>query len=183
MLRPSFLSLAVATLACVAGLTSCSRKEAAMRTEKLGTPTAVGPLTYTAIESEWRDDLQGNNGQRLPKNRFLIVHLSIANGSNRESAAPLLQLVDAKGNSFAEATEGDGVPEWLGYLRLLQPRETRSGRILFDVPPGAYKLRVSSGGDPETEQAAFIELPLQFGPDTTHVSGAPSASGVEPPAQ
>ncbi len=65
----------------------------------------------------------------------------------------------------------------MGYLRLLQPRESRSGRLLFDVPQGAYKLRVSSGGDPESEQTALIDIPFQLNSDVPRVSGAPGGSG------
>ena len=131
----------------------------------LGTAVAVGQLTYTGIETEWRDSLESANGQRVPKNRFLMINISVANNAPEERAAPLLQLEDGKGHVYPEMSEGGGVPEWLGYLRLLQARETRSGRLLFDVPQGAYKLRVSSGGDPETEQTALIEIAYQFGSD------------------
>jgi hypothetical protein len=177
--RPVIVGLLA--LACV--FSGCSKKAAQVRTEQLGTPVAVGPLTYTAVETEWRDSLEGESGQRMPKNRFLLVHVSVTNNSAEERAAPLLQLTDAKGGTFPELGEGDGVPEWMGFLRLLQPNETRSGRLLFDAPPGAYKLRVSSGGDPESEQIAYVEIPLQLTPDTTHVSGTPGATGFEPPVK
>lgn len=142
----------------------------------LGTPVAVGQLTYTAIESEWRETLESSNGQRIPRNRYLMINISVLNNAPEERAAPLLQVEDAKGQVYPEVSEGGGVPEWLGYLRLLQTRETRSGRLLFDVPQGAYKLRVSSGGDPESEQTALIEIPFQLTPDTQ--SGTPAFGDV-----
>ena len=182
MLRLSHSRLfIVGLLALACAFSGCSKKVAQVRTEQLGTPVAVGALTYTVVETEWRESLDADSGQRMPKNRFLLVHISVANSSSEQKAAPLLQLTDAKGETFTELAEGDGVPEWMGYLRLLQPNETRSGRLLFDAPPGAYKLRVSSGGDPESEQVAYVEIPLQLNPDTTHVSGTPGATGFEAP--
>ena len=151
----------------------------------LGTPVAVGQLTYTAIETEWRDTLESTSGQRIPKNRFLMINMSIMNNAPEERAAPLLQLEDSKGQIYPEATEGGGVPEWMGYLRLLQARETRSGRVLFDVPQGVYKLRVSSGGEPESEQTALIEIPFQFSSPVQSGSGTPVLGDVgstTPPA-
>jgi len=145
----------------------------------MGTPLAVGPLTYTVLETEWRDALDAPQGQRTPKNRFLLVHVSILNNSAEEKAAPLLQLVDAKGGTHPEIAEGEGVPDWLGYLRMLQPRESRFGRLLFDVPQAAYKLRVSSGGDPESEQTALVDLPLQLNSETPRVSEPGGFSGAE----
>lgn len=143
----------------------------------MGVPLAVGPLTYTAVETEWRDIIDSPQGERVPKNRFLWVNVTVMNSSSEQKAAPLLQLVDAKGGTFPEIAEGEGVPDWMGYLRLLQPRESRSGRLLFDVPQGAYKLRVSSGGDPESEQTALIDIPFQLNSDVPRVSGAPGGAG------
>ena len=149
----------------------------------MGAPLAVGPLTYTAVETEWRDIIDSPQGQRVPKNRFLLVHVSVLNAASEQKAAPLLQLVDAKGNVYPEIAEGEGVQDWLGYLRLLQPKESRSGRLLFDVPQGAYKLRVSSGGDPESEQTALIDIPFQLNSDVPRVSGAPGAATADSAAQ
>jgi hypothetical protein len=178
-----FACLSLLALAGTLFFPGCSRKEAQARTEKLGTSVAVGSLTYTAVETEWREALDTDTGQRTPKNRFLLIHVSVSNTAGEEKAAPLLQLVDAKGEFYPELSEGQGVPEWLGLLRLLQANESRSGRIVFDVPQGAYKLRLSSGGDPENEQFAFVEIPLQLNPDTTHISGTPTATGVDEPAK
>jgi hypothetical protein len=140
-------------------------------------------LTYTALETEWLDVIDAPQGQRVPKNRFLLVHVTVTNASSEEKAAPLLQLVDAKGGVHPEIAEGSGVPDWMGYLRMLQPRESRFGRLLFDVPQGAYKLRVSSGGDPADEQTALIDLPLQFNSEVPRVSGAAGFSGAEGASQ
>jgi hypothetical protein len=148
----------------------------------MGTAVTTGPLTYTADESEWHESLNSSKGPRLPTNRFLFIHVSITNASGEEHGAPLLELVNPQGQAFQEVSEGDGVPEWMGYLRLLQAHETRSGRLLFDVPPGSYQLRVAGGGDPETEQTALIDIPFQLTPETPPPTTLPAFSGNWNPA-
>ena len=186
MMRHNALKLtnvALIVAACALALSGCRRGGGQERVGAMGAPLAVGPLTYTAVETEWRDIIDSPQGQRVPKNRFLLVHISVLNAASEQKAAPLLQLVDAKGNVYPEIAEGEGVQDWLGYLRLLQPKESRSGRLLFDVPQGAYKLRVSSGGDPESEQTALIDIPFQLNSDVPRVSGAPGAATADSAAQ
>jgi len=173
----------LALLTSLVALPACSRIRHEDRVAAMGSAVAVGQLTYTAIESEWRETLESTNGQRIPRNRYLLINISVVNNAPEEKAAPLLQLEDAKGQVYPEISEGGGVPEWLGYLRLLQTKETRSGRLLFDVPQGAYKLRVSSGGEPENEQTALIEIPFQLGSDEQSGSTTPAFGdvGANPP--
>jgi hypothetical protein len=175
-----FTVSALALLACLVALPGCWKKSSGDRVVAMGVPAAVGPLTYTAIESEWRDTLESSTGQRVPKNRFVLINISVVNNAPEERAVPLLQLEDAKGQIYPEISEGGGVPEWLGYLRLLQTKESRSGRLLFDAPQGAYKLRVSSGGEPETEQTALIEIPFQLPPVVQ--TGSPTSGFGDLPA-
>jgi len=170
--------LVPALFACLVVLPGCTRRKQSDRVVAIGTAVAVGQLTYTAIESEWRDTLESTSGQRLPKNRFLLINISVVNTAPEERAVPLLQLEDSKGQTYPEVAEGGGVPEWLGYLRLLQAKETRSGRVLFDAPQGAYRLRVSSGGEPESEQTALIEVPFQFTSGVQSGSGTPAFGDV-----
>ncbi len=172
-----FTDVALIVAACALALSGCQKTAVPERSAAMGVPLAVGPLTYTAVETEWRDVIDSPQGERVPKNRFLLVNVTVMNSSSEQKAAPLLQLVDAKGGNYPEIAEGEGVPDWMGYLRLLQPRESRSGRLLFDVPQGTYKLRVSSGGDPESEQTALIEIPFQLNSDVPRVSGAPGGTG------
>jgi hypothetical protein len=178
--------VAMFAAACALALSGCQRSAPPERVGAMGAPLAVGQLTYTAVETEWRDSIESSKGPRIPKNRFLLINVTVLNASSEQKAAPLLQVVDAKGEVHPEISEGDGVTDWMGYLRLLQPRESRSGRLLFDVPQGACKLRVSSGGDPETEQTALIELPLQFNSEVPRAPGESGFGGVEsapqPPA-
>jgi hypothetical protein len=171
--------VAMLAAACALALSGCHRSAAPERVGVMGAPLAVGQLTYTAVETEWRDSLESSKGPRIPKNRFLLVTVTVANASSEQKAAPLLQVVDAKGGVHPEIAEGDGVPDSIGYLRLLTPRESRSGQLLFDVPQGACKLRVSSGGDPEHEQTALIDLPLQLNSEVPRAPGATGFGGVE----
>jgi hypothetical protein len=164
---------------CALVLSGCQKTAAPERVNAMGAPAAVGPVNYTVEETEWRDSLESDKGPRIPKDRFLLVHVTVLNASSEQKAAPLLEVLDAKGAVHAELTEGDGVTDWMGYLRLMAPRESRSGRLLFDVPQGACKLRVSSGGDPESEQSALIDLPLQLTSEMPPAPGATGAGGVE----
>jgi hypothetical protein len=178
-----FVVYVLVLVVSLVALPGCSRIRHEDRVVAMGAAVAVGQLTYTAIESEWRETLESSNGQRIPRNRYLLINISVVNNAPEEKAAPLLQLEDGKGQVYPEISEGGGVPEWLGYLRLLQTKETRSGRLLFDVPQGAYRLRVSSGGDPENEQTALIEIPFQLGSEVQSGSAAPAFGdvGANPP--
>ena len=129
---------------------------------QMGQPVNVGSLTYTALESEWRDTLETPNGSRTPKNRFLLIRLSVTNGGGVEAGVPLLNLVDAKNNEHLEEDKGDGVQQWFGLLRLIKPGSTDEGYLLFDVPPATYRLRVSTGGDPEKEVVALVDIPFKL---------------------
>ena len=140
-----------------------SLRSSSSGTYPLGSQAALPPLIFTGLETEWRDQLESPEGPRMPKDRYLLVTISVTNSGGETHGVPMLTLEDSKGNSYPEEQKGDGVPQWLGFLRTIQPAQTERGQLLFDVPPGAYRLRVTSGGDPETEKSALIELP--FNPD------------------
>ena len=75
---------------------------------------------------------------------------------------PLLQLEDGQGRSFMELADVQGVPEWLGVLRNLGPTETVTGRIVFDVKPQEYQLRLTDGGKPDDERTTQVTIPLRI---------------------
>lgn len=127
---------------------------------QMGEDAKVGALTYNVVETEWKDTLDGAMGVRLPKHRYLLVNLSVANQSDQPVAVPLLNLVDSKGVEYREEDKGEGVSSWLGVLRQATHEEPLTGRILFDVPPGGYELRISSGGAAENETTALVRIPL-----------------------
>jgi hypothetical protein len=145
---------------CLLGLlaASCSKRETMV---DMGMDVSVSPLTYSVVRTEWKDSLDGPDGQRTPAHKFLIVSISIRNKSGSDVHVPLLTVIDGAGKEHLELDKGDGLGEWLGLLRTVQPKSTTSGELLFDVPPGTYKLRVVNGGDVEKETSALIRLPYQ----------------------
>ena len=131
----------------------------------MGERVQVGGLIYTILHTDWKDQLgEAVTAARVPTHRFLLVHLTVTNGGGTEAPIPPLVLVDQKGQTHQELSSGEGVPDWLGMIRLVKPASTDEGQILFDVPRGAYKLQVSEGGDPEQEKTALVDLPLSLDP-------------------
>jgi hypothetical protein len=112
--------------------------------------------------SDWKEQLVSSNGPRLPEHRFLLVPVTVQNKGDAEQGIPFLALVDSNGNRYQEESKGEGVDGWLGYIRTAKAGATEQGYVLFDAPPGSYKLVVSSGGDPEKEKTAEIELPFML---------------------
>ncbi len=127
----------------------------------MGTSVTVGDLSYTIYNTEWRDELQTDMGPRKPQHRFLLVTASVTNNGPEDLTAPLLAVIDKDGRETLELDKGEGVAQWMGLLRRVRSTQTDTGVLLFDVPPGDYKLRVSSGGDVDHEQTALIHLPYR----------------------
>ncbi|MGB9605844.1 MAG: DUF4352 domain-containing protein [Bryobacteraceae bacterium] len=156
----------------------CSHRSAAptARVFNLGERVEVGPLVYVAEDLAWHDRLGEGPNARLPQHRFLLVRLTITNSGIREADIPPFVLVASDGRLYPELDRGDGVPEWLGYLRTVQPAATEHGRVAFDVPGGAYRLRVAAVMDDDTEREAFIELPFHTAPSPQLPLAAPGVS-------
>ena len=55
------------------------------------------------------------------------------------------------------------MPQWIGYLRQIKPADSAQGYLVFDAPPGHYKLRVL---DEDSNHAALIDIPLTFNAET-----------------
>ena len=152
----------VAALAAILLMTGCRGSGSANdRVFEMGAPVAVGALTYNVIDQTWYDALNTDTGQRIPQHRFLILNMTVTNGGAGVQGVPLLTIVGSDGKEYQEETRGEGVPSWMGMIRSAGPAQTEQGNIVFDAPPGKYKLRVSSGGDPESEQTAMINLPFR----------------------
>jgi hypothetical protein len=129
----------------------------------MGQGVPVGPLTYNVIETNWKSQLGGGPSAKIPKNRFLLVKLTITNGAGQTNAIPEMALITPSGQVFQEITEGvESVPKWLGVLRNIASVQTEEGIVVFDVPLGAYKLQVTDGGEIGSEKKALIEIPLQL---------------------
>lgn len=169
----------LAVVFAVALLGACSGSRRAETVYRMGEPVTVGKLTYTVLETEWQTELGEGAEQRVPRHRFLLIRLAVANESRESSlAVPLLVLEDQAGQSHREVTEVRGVPNWLGLLRLIGPGSTLRGVVVFDVPPAEYRLRVVSGGDLETESSALVGIPFTIAPSALPLP-APRPPGLE----
>ncbi len=154
--------LPAATALCVF-LASCSSTRLGTKVYQMGQRAELGSIVYTLLEAQWKTQLGEAPGARIPGQRFLLLRVSVTNGSPQKVAIPLMALIAPGGEVYNELTEGEGVSDWLGMLRHLEPVESVAGWVLFDVPRGSYRLRVSDDAfDPEAVKAALIEVPLQF---------------------
>lgn len=144
----------------------------------MGDRAPVNRLIYTAFDTHWMPQLETGVVPRIPKDRFFLVRVSILNGGNSEVVLPTLTIVDEKGQKYQELSEGDGVPEWLGYVRRVKPAETLAGNIVFDAPPQNYKLELT---DESQEKKAMIEIPMSFAGDVP--LELPGVDLVPPPTQ
>jgi hypothetical protein len=161
--------LSAATALCVF-LSGCSSAGSGIKMYQMGQRAEVGSIVYTLLEAHWKTQLGEAVGARIPRNRFLLLRVSVTNGSPQKVAIPLMALVAPGGEVYNELTEGEGVSDWLGMLRHLSPVESATGWVLFDVPRGNYRLRVSDDAfEPEAVKAALIEVPLQFEAPTEYL--------------
>lgn len=156
---PFLLALAVSLFA------SGCRTAAPARVEyQMGEKVGVGPITYNVVEKVWRSQLGDMFQIRVPQNRFLLISISATNGGGNEVSVPLLQLEGPDGKIYPEMENGEGVDNWFGILRTIQPAQTQQGRIVFDVPLSSYRLRLSDG-DSVSGRYAYVQIPLQIDAD------------------
>lgn len=152
-------------------------KEGPVGTFNIGERAQVGPLIYSVIDSQWMVSIGEGASQRVPKDRYLVVNLSVVNSGGKEDQnIPSFALIDDAGQTFNEIDDGSGVPHWLGTIRTVRPADSLEGNILFDAPPKHYKLKVSEEGQ---NRYAYIDLPLNFTPPPS-VEGAAPGSPVPP---
>lgn len=129
----------------------------------MGERAEAGLVVYNVLESTWKTQLGEALSARMPHDRFLLLRLSVTNGSAQEVSIPLTTLISADGREFAELSDGTGVDDWFGMLRRLKPNETTFGWVLFDAPRGDYQLRVSDDAfDPADAKLALIQIPLRL---------------------
>lgn len=126
----------------------------------MGEKVALGPLTYTVIQTSWKNQLGEGFKVRTPQHRFLLVNIAVTNGGGKEVALPLFKLEDDHGMFITELDNTEGVPDSIGILRSVTPAQTLQGSLLFDVPLSAYKLQLTDGGEPGTEKIASVAIPL-----------------------
>ena len=172
--------LAALALTTAALLVSCSSsaQNSVVPVYTMGDRAQAGSLIYVAFDTQYKTQLDTGVVPRVPNNRFFMIRMSILNSGNKEALAPVLSLTDDKGVSYQELSDGDGVPQWLGYVRRVKPAENLMGYIVFDAPPQHYKLEVTDDG----EHKAIIDIPFSFAGDTpVDLPNAPIAPPPAPP--
>jgi len=157
------LKLPLGAAVCVAALL-CGCNRSTIRPEKsypAGSTVEVGKLIYSVSNPQWSGSLEGEQGPRMPTHKFLVLTVSVTSKNSEAATMPLLTIVDGSGQSYLELDKGEGLTNWLGLFRKIEPNGSEGGSVVFDVPSGKgpYKLRVSSGGDVEKEITALIEVP------------------------
>jgi hypothetical protein len=152
---------AAAPLCCVLLLAGCGGKpKDEVRTFSMGEKVELGHLIYTVYETQWLTQIKQDPTPRIPQNRFLLVRVSIVNTGGGSILSPHLTIQDDRGNTYQEVANGEGVPQWIGYLRQVQPAEAAQGNMVFDAPPAHYQLRLT---DEDESKVALVDMPLTFG--------------------
>ena len=132
----------------------------------MGQKVEVGRLSYTVFETQWLTHIGDPATGRIPQNRFFLVRFSATNGGSNEVMVGNPTITDDKGSVYDEVSNGEGVPQWAGYLRQLRSGDTVQGNIVFDAPPGHYKLKLA---DETGTRFALIDLPLTYGAETPEI--------------
>ena len=146
----------------LAVLTGCSKPAPPALVYKMGERVEAGPITYNVFEAEWKTQLGTGQQASVPAHRYLVVHLSATNGGAETVSLPPLMLTDDSGQIYGEAPIAGDIPAALGLVRTLKPADTLDGRVLFDVDPKSYKLKLD---DPSgAGKSAMVEIALQFAP-------------------
>jgi len=145
--------------------TACQKAPATGTQFAMGDRVPVGQMTYSVVESEWKTQLGESFKVRSPENRFLLIKISVTNGTGKDASIPLFTLEASNGQTYRELSNGEGVVNWFGLLRTISPGQTQQGAILFDVPLTSFKLRVPDIADPGLERFVTVQIPLRLDSD------------------
>ncbi|MBZ5678181.1 MAG: DUF4352 domain-containing protein [Acidobacteriia bacterium] len=146
-------------------LGGCQQQKQLRSDFSMGERVPVGQMTYSVVESTWRTQLGESFKIRTPEQRFLLIRVSVTNGTGKDVSIPLLTLEGHDGQTYREIADGEGVDNWFGLIRTLGPGQTQQGNVLFDVPLTSYKLRVPDINDTGFEGYASVQIPLRMDPD------------------
>jgi Domain of unknown function (DUF4352) len=172
MMFNRFRRCSIAMLAPVVFLAGCGHSgEDVVREYQMGDRIGVGPLTFNVVETVWRSQLGDELKTRIPDNRFLLIDISATNGGGHDISVPLFTLEGSNGTTYKELEDGEGVDRWFGLLRTLNPAQTQQGQLLFDVPLGTYRLKLTDGGETGTEHTAWVTIPLHMEPESPLTDG------------
>jgi hypothetical protein len=146
-------------------LEGCQKAQESRAQFAMGERVPVGQMTYSVIESAWRTQLGESFKIRTPEQRFLLVKISVTNGTGKDVSIPLLTLEGNSGQIYREIADGEGVDNWFGLLRTISPGQTQQGNVLFDVPLTSFKLRVPDINETGFEGYAVVDIPLRMDSD------------------
>jgi hypothetical protein len=159
--------LACAVFAAALAAPGCAPKQAAtVRTYAMGERIQLGNLIYNVFESRWLTQMGEGVGARVPESRFFLVRVSITNSGPNELIVPIMSVTDDSGKTYTELSNGDQVPQWIGYLRSIKPAESLQGNAVFDCSPRRYKMKL---GDEGEQRAALVDIPLTFTAETPEI--------------
>ena len=153
-----------------AWLTGCSSEPTATEPQRqytMGEKIPVGRLTYTIFETQWATHFGEGIEARVPQNRFFMIRINVVNGGSGDAAVPAFTIQDDSGHTYEELSDGDAVPQWMGYLRSVKPADFAQGNVVFDAPPGHYRLKLAD----EQKHTALVDIPLSFGAETPDLLG------------
>lgn len=148
-------------------LNGCQRQNSTQINYQMGERITDGPMVYNVVQTAWKTQFGDVLNIRTPQNRFLLIMLSATNSGGKEISLPFFTLEGPNGAEYKEVQTGDGVDNWFGLLRTLNPAETRQGNLVFDAPLTSYRLRLTDGGEPGTEKMVWVEIPLRLDTDTS----------------
>lgn len=164
------LFFAVAATAVI--LTSCggsAENSLPVQTVGMGDKIPLGHINYQVFETRWLTQIGVGPDARVPQHRFFLVRLQAHNSLGSGIIVPNFILEDDSGNTYPELNSGEGVPQYIGYLRSIKPDGIASGNAVFDVPPRHYKMKIT---DETGEKAAYVDIPLNFVSETPEPPGA-----------
>ncbi len=172
-MRPFRLVSFLAVVAAASLLSSCGDggTRFPVRTYAMGERVSLGHIVYVVFETQWLTHIGEGAEARVPQNRFFLVRMSAVNSYGTDVIVPNLMLEDDSGKTYPELSSGEGVPQYIGYLRSVKPADSAQGNALFDAPPRHYKMKIS---DETGEKIAYIDIPLNFvseTPDVPEVGG------------
>jgi hypothetical protein len=155
--------------------TSCRDSETAPKQTPIGNfnmgeKALVGSLIYTVIDTKWEVSLGDPPTPRVPSHRFYLLTVSVVNTGSGPASIPAFTLIDDSGQNYQELDNGEGVPDWIGLARRVQPADSLKGNIAFDVPQKHFKLRVAD----EEDKFSLVDIPFSLGT-------APTDDGIKAP--
>lgn len=137
-----------------------------VHTYNMGEKIGLGHLIYQVYETQWLTHIGQGADARVPQNRFFLVRLSALNSLSTDVIVPNFILEDDSGKTYPELSSGEGVPQYIGYLRTVKGTDSAAGNAIFDVPPRHYKMKIT---DETGERTAYVDIPLNFVSETPDV--------------